>query len=187
MTHTLTNDDRPHPHRWRIALWGAAACVLLVPLVAMRFDTGVRWTGSDFAVMGAMLAAACGLVELGARMSRDRGYRAGVGLAVFAGVALVWVDLAVGIVGDTFDPANLVFAGVLAVGAVGAMLSRLRPQGLARALVATATAQALAGAIAMFWLAGTRAEFRAIAVMSIGLGALWLASAWLVRKAAQRA
>ena len=53
-------------------VWGGAAGLLLLPAVAMRFfpDAGVDWSAMDFVVMGALLAVACGLYELGARLER---------------------------------------------------------------------------------------------------------------------
>jgi hypothetical protein len=167
--------------RWRIAVWGGAALVLLVPLVAMRFTCEVVWGPLDFAVFGAMLAAACGSFELAARATGNRAYRGAVGVGVGAAFLLVWINLAVGILGDEGDPANLTFFGVLAVGAAGAFVARFRPRGMARALVLTALAQALAGAIAL--IGGLGAE----AVLLSGFfAALWLTSAWLFQRAARR-
>ena len=54
---------------WRMAVWGTAALLLLLPLAAMRFTEEVKWTMSDFIVFGAMLLAACGAYEFGARRS----------------------------------------------------------------------------------------------------------------------
>ncbi len=165
--------------RWRWAIWGGAAALLLLPAVAMRVgDNGVDWTGSDFVVFGAMLLIACGAYELGVWLSRDRAYRAGFGVAVVAGFLLTWINLAVGIIGDGGNPANLAFFGVPLVGAIGAMIARFKPQGMARALFATAIAQAVAGVVAL-----TQGS-----VEGVGLSALfavaWLVSAALFRKAA---
>jgi hypothetical protein len=44
----------------RIAIWGTAAFLLLLPWVAMQFTTEVNWTLFDFLVIGVMLLAACG-------------------------------------------------------------------------------------------------------------------------------
>lgn len=164
--------------RWRLALWGGAALLLLLPLVAMRFTDEVAWGALDFAVFGAMLAAACTAVELAARATEDLAYRAAVGLAVGAAFLMIWIQLAVGIIGDEGDPANLMFGGVLAVGAVGAFVARFRPRGMARALAATALAQALVGVAALIGGLGIEAV-----LLSAFFAALWLASAWLFHRA----
>ncbi len=62
------------------------------------------------------------------------------------------MNLAVGLIGSEDNPANLMYVGVLAVGIIGAILARFSPLGMARALFATALAQALVAVIAlMMW------------------------------------
>ncbi len=77
-------------------------------------------------------------------------YRFAVGLALAAAFLIVWLNAAAGLIGiEDDDPANLLYVGVLAIGFIGAIITRLQPRGLARALFATALAQALVGAIAL--------------------------------------
>ena len=126
-----------------------AALILLLPLVAMQFTDEVIWDETDFAVIGVMLFGACGAYELAARMTGNIAYRAAVGVAVVAAFILIWINLAVGIIGSEDNPANLMYGGVLAVGILGALIVRFQPHGMARALAATALVQALVGVIAM--------------------------------------
>jgi hypothetical protein len=168
--------------RWRVAVWGMAALFLLLPLIAMQFTTEVTWTGSDFAVFGAMLLAACGGYELAARMTGNTAYRAAAGVAIVAAFLLVWVNLAVGIIGSENDPANLMFGGVLGVGLIGALVARFQPRGMARALVATALAQALVVVVALIAVTG---ELAPLFMLSGFFVAMWLLSAGLFRKAAR--
>ena len=172
---------------WRIAVWGTAAVILLLPLIAMQFTDEVAWDETDFIVFGAMLAAACGAFELAARMTGNTAYRAAVGVAVVAAFILVWMNLAVGIIGSEDNPANLMYGGVLAVGFIGAVIARFRPDGMARALVATAFAQTLAGLVALIAGWGSTGENwpQVIVVLTLFFAALWLLSAWLFRKAAR--
>lgn len=165
---------------WRIALWAAAAGLLLLPAVAMQFTNEVAWGPGDFVVFGVMLAAACGTFELAARLTGSPSYRAGVGVAVAAGFLLVWINLAVGIIGDEGHPANLLFGGVLAVAVVGAAVARFRPRGMARAMAATALAQGLVAVIAV---AAGWGEPRAMAGITALFVALWLGAAGLFARA----
>ena len=64
-------------------------------------------------------------------------------MAVVAALLLVWLSLGVGIIGKDGDPAIVMYFGVLAIGIAGALIARLRPLGMTRALLATALAQAL--------------------------------------------
>jgi hypothetical protein len=173
---------------WRIAPWLIAALILLLPLVAMQFTDEVVWDETDFAVIGAMLVGACGAYELAARMTGNIAYRAAVGVAVVAAFILIWINLAVGIIGSEDDPANLMYGGVLTVGMLGALIVRFQPYGMARALAATALAQASVGVIALIagW-GSTGANWPGAIVSLTGFfAALWLVSAWLFRKAARQ-
>lgn len=169
---------RIRANRWRILLWGGAAALLSLPLIAMRFTTEVAWTGADFAIMGVMLAVVCGGVELAVRMSRSHAARAGAGVALVTGFLLTWMNLAVGVIGNENNPLNRMFFGVIAVGVIGALLARLRPAGLATAMIATAAAQTLVAVIAQAYGHFTW-------ILTAVFVALWLGSAWLFRKAAR--
>jgi hypothetical protein len=87
-------------------------------------------------------------------MLNRNAYRLAVGVALAAAFILVWLSLGVGIIGADGDPANMMYFGVIAVGIIGAMIARLRPHGMARALFATALAQALVAGIALIFRLG---------------------------------
>jgi len=167
-----------HFRSWRIAVWGGAGLLLLAPLVAMQFTDEVAWTGSDFAIMGVMLAIVCGGLELMVCLSRNYAARAGAAVALAAGFVLTWMNLAVGFIGNENNPLNLMFFGVIAIAAVGAAVARLRPAGMATAMIATAAAQTLAAVVAQAYGHFTW-------ILTAGFVALWLGSAWLFRKAAR--
>ena len=126
-----------------------AAFILMVPLVAMQVTDEVNWSVFDFAVAGGLLVGTGLLYELAARKARTPVYRAAVGVGVGAALLLTWVNLAVGIIGEPDERANVLYLGVPAVGIIGAVIARLEPRGMARALFATALAQALIAAIAL--------------------------------------
>lgn len=171
----------------RIAPWAIATLLLLLPLVAMQFTSEMNWNVTDFAVMGAMLFGACAAFELAARMTSNNAYRAGVGVAIAAAFILIWINLAVGIIGTEDNPANLMYGGVLVIGIIGAVIARFQPRGMARALVATALAQASVAVIALAAGFGSTAPSfpEAIVFLTMFFAALWLLSAALFRKAAQ--
>lgn len=170
------------PWRWRAALWGGAAALLLVPAVAMRFSDEVRWGPGSFLVMGALLMILCGLIELGARLSTHWAYRLGFALAALAGFTTVWVNLAVGMIGDEGDPRNLLFVGVLLIAAIGALWARFRAAGMAHAMFATALA--MAGATLLAARAG---EIRVALLMTAWIVAWSLAGLFFQVAARARA
>lgn len=178
MANSVGCDSEARTNQWRIAIWGGAALLPLLPLVAMQFTREVNWDLPDFIVFGVMLTAACGTYELAARMTGNGAYRAAVGIGVTTGFILVWINLAVGIIGDEDNVLNLLYGGVLVVGMAGALLARFRPQGMARALGATAIAQGLVAVTAQ--VAGHFTW-----VLTAVFVALWLTSAHLFGKAAR--
>ena len=118
-------------------------------------------------------------------MMSNKAYRFAVGVALAAVFLLVWMNAAVGgILGD--DPANMMYFGVLLVGFVGSVIAHLEPQGMSRALFATAFAMVLVPAIAL--IIGTPAFANGV-VAVFGLHSvfamLFVGSALLFRKAAR--
>jgi len=170
--------------RWRIAAWSAAALIMLLPLFAMQITDQVVWDVADFAMFGALLLGASVTYELAVRMTGNTAYRSAVGVVLAAAFILVWLSLGVGIIGADGDPANLMYFGVLAVGIIGAVIARFQPRGMARALLATALAQALVAAIALIAGLGYRwsGPLEILALNGFFV-ALFVGSAWLFRRA----
>jgi hypothetical protein len=159
----------------------ATALILLIPLLAAP-----AWTLADFVIAGAVIFGTGLTYELVARKAGNIAYRAAVGVALAAAFLLVWINLAVGIIGDSGDLANSMYIGVLAVGIVGAIIARFRPLGMGRALVAMALVQALVAAIALLFGLDSRwsppAEILALNGFFV---ALFVGSALLFRHAAR--
>lgn len=161
----------------------APLVLLLVPLGAMQFPaSGVQWGPLDFLVAWILLAGTGLAWHRVGRPVRPPAYRAGAGLALLTALLLVWVNLAVGLVGAEGSPVSLMYFAVPLVGLVGAVHARLHAAGMARALHATAAAQAAAGVIAfLVWPDDVPLVVAAAHAVFIGL---FLASAWLFQRAA---
>ncbi len=173
-------------HRSAVRAALATAFLLLIPFVAMRFTEEVVWDLTDFAVAGFLLFGAGLTFELAARKAAGKiAYRAAVGVAVAAALLLVWVNLAVGLIGAEDNRANLMYVGVLVVGIIGAIIARLQPLGMARALFATALAQTLVAVIALIAGLGSpeRGPLEIVAPNGIFV-VLFIGSAWLFWRAA---
>ena len=178
MTIEANREGGRRANPWRIAAWGLAGLLLLLPLAAMQFTTEVDWTASDFLFAGILIGGVGLALELAVRMSRNRAYRAAAGFALAAAFLIVWSNAAVGMIGNEDSSYNLLFLAVIGVGLVGAVVARFRAAGMARAMIAAAIAQL---AVA---LGGLSADAHG-AVVSAGFAGLWLLSAGLFRKAAR--
>jgi hypothetical protein len=163
----------------RVALWGGLAALLALPAVAMRLGAeGVVWTARDFGTMAVLLGLLGLGIELAVRASASLPYRLGAGLAVLTGFLTIWVNLAVGMIGDEGGAYNLLFLGVVLLALAGSIAARFRPRGMAAAMGAAAAAQFLAAAVG-----GFGGDLRG-GIFSALFALPWLLSAALLRKAA---
>ena len=179
-------NGRPR-NRLRPFVWGAAALLLLLPAIAMQFTSEVDWDETDFIVMGVLLFGSAGIYEVATRMSANRAYRAGVGLAVVTSFLLVWINLAVGVIGNEDNPANLMFFGVIGIAIVGSILARFRAAGLANAMFAAAAAQGLVAVITIIigWGLMEPPGAAGLVMLILFFAVLWLLCAALFRRAAE--
>ncbi len=171
--------SRPLWRGMRWVLWTGLAALLLLPLVAMQFTGEVDWTALDFMVMGTMLALVGAAFETVMRVARSNFYVFGAGVAVAAAFLTTWVNLAVGIIGDEGNPVNRVFFVVPLIAFVAALLARLVPAGMARAMIVAAIAQAATCVIAFL-----EGETVAVAFTTMMTG-MWLLSAFFFNRAAR--
>ena len=171
-----------NPYRSVVGVALATAFILLVPLLAEW-----PWTFGDFFFAGAIIFGTGLTYVLVARKAGNIAYRAAVGVALAAAVMLVWVTGAVGIIGNEDDNANLMYVGVLGVGIVGAIIARFRPYGTARALFATALAQAFVAVIALIFGSGSGSPPGVLGILALNgfFVALFVGSALLFRYAGQ--
>ena len=109
-------------------------------------------------------------------------YRSAVAVAVATALFLILAAGALGIIGDGDD--DRIYLGVLLVLVIGTVIARLRPEGMAVALVATALAQALITLTAFL----ARLHEGASVIDILGINAMYVTlfgvSAWLFWRAA---
>jgi hypothetical protein len=172
------------------------ALFLLIPLALTIRDGNVKgvgwnWSPGDFVFAFVMIFGTGLAYQL---VSRKAGsnilYKVAMGLGLAGAFLLIWVNAAVGIIGGENNPINMLFVLVPLIGIIGAMVARLRPQGMSVAMLMMTAAQLLIPAIA-FLIAkpsvGTPEEVFGVVrtVGASGFFALFfLGSALLFRKAA---
>jgi hypothetical protein len=170
----------------RFAVWALVVALLLLIPLAMQFTDEVQ--GNEAVAYGVLLLAFGGLYEL-ARWLRTRGrtYRIAFGVGFTAAALLFWANGAVGIIGSEDNPANLMYGAVFAVGLLGAVISRLKPRGMAPTLFLAALVQVLIPVVAFFiWPAKAswgNAGVVGVFVINLVFAALFVLSAMLFRRA----
>lgn len=168
------------------------AFFLLIPLVGMQFSDEVVWTLSDFIIAGTLLFGTGFMYLLVTRIiAPQKGnkviYRVAVGFALLTGLFLIWVNLAVGVIGTEDNPANITYFGVIAIGLIGAFSVRFQSERMAYVMFAMAVAQALVAIIAL--VGGMYQSPPSSVVQIIGVNGffitLFIISAFLFRYAKQ--
>ena len=167
---------------WRIIGWAVPVGLLLVPWLA-RWP----WTASDFIFAAAMFGVVGGTFELAVRTSGNLAYRGGVAVALATAFLLVWINLAVGIIGNEDNPLNLMFFGVIAAALIGSIIARFRAAGMARAMTVAAVIQGLIGLGVFLKGSGASEPPGPVGILLLieFFAAAWLLSAWLFRMASR--
>jgi hypothetical protein len=167
---------------WRLIGWAIPLVLLAIPLLA-RWP----WTAADFIVAAAMFGIVGGTFELAVRASGNRAYRGGAAVALATAFLLVWINLAVGIIGNENNPLNLMFFGVIIIAIAGAIVARFRAEAMVRAMALAGAIQALIG-VGVFALdVGAAEPPGAVGLLLLieFFAVTWFLSAWLFRKAAR--
>jgi len=155
--------------------------ILMIPLVAMQFTTEVNWSAFDFLVAGLLLLIPGFTYEWVSRRDLDPGQRRGLALGLAGMVLLVWLNLAVGIIGAESNPANRLYLLVIIVIVLGSLLSGLKARAMKQVMLVAASLQALIGLIAVILGWGREGAIWPWSI--VGLTAifvlLWLATGFL--------
>ncbi|MCF7797652.1 MAG: hypothetical protein K9N11_04390 [Lentisphaeria bacterium] len=159
-------------------------------MIAMVLTNEVAWGPGDFVIAWVLLSGAGIAYKIISSRVSHTAYKYAVGIAVFTALLLVWMNLAVGLIGSEDNPANLLYAGVLVIGIVGVMLSQFHARGMSRALFFTALAQALVPFMAiLIWKPPMSTTEQLLGVLGVivlntAFVVLWGVSGWLFRKVA---
>lgn len=158
---------------WRIAGWGTLAVLLSLPAI-LQFP----WTRGDFVIAGLLLGSVGAGVELLARLSGNAFVRLGGLVMAVTCFLTIWVNLAVGMIGDD-NAYNLLFLGVMAVAIGGALLVRYRPAAMVKVMLGAGALQVALG------FGGYGMDPRG-AVFSACFGLFWLLAAALFAAGSRR-
>jgi hypothetical protein len=181
MTQLMQTNNLIRWGRWVLV----TVALLAVPALLMAFNIGVpdpgqgiegvNWGPMDFATMGVLILGSGLLFEYASSRGGSIAHKAAVGIAVLAGLGLLWVNLAVGMM--DVENANLMYVLVLFVALVGAAIGRFEPREASIAMFATAGAHAIVAAIGLIANLGPTILADAFFVLA------WVASGLLFRQA----
>ncbi len=163
--------------------------ILLIPFIGTQVSREMNWSAFDFIVIGILLFGATLAYELISSRVNNSAYKIATGVAVVTAVLLMWVNLAVGIIGSEDNPANALYLGVLAAGLFGTIISQLKPSGMAKTLFVAAVLQMLVPVIAIVTInpAITSDPPGIVGVLTLNsfFAMLWTSSGILFQKASK--
>jgi hypothetical protein len=122
---------------------------LTIPLTAMYFFSAVAWSLSDFVIAGVLIFGTGVLYKFVTLSKSEIWYKTGMGLAFLAGLTLIWVNMAAGIVGTENNPFNLVYVALIAAALAGLFVIRFKQKRVVVLINSMAAAMALIGIIAI--------------------------------------
>ena len=165
----------------------ATALILLLPVAASLLVDSFNWGLMDFILTGVLLFAAALTYDLITRRAGSIVYRVAFAFAIATAAFLFFSNLAVGLIGSEDELANLMYLGVIAVAAGGAIVVRFRAGGMARVMFATAIAQALTVVVALVFGMHNHVGSSALEIATLNgfFIALWIIAGLLFRQASE--
>ena len=82
-----------------IGIFVGVGLLLLIPFIAMKFTSDVKWTGIDFMTAGILLLGTGLVCEFVLRKVTNIGPRIAFCAGVLAILCIIWAELAVGLIG----------------------------------------------------------------------------------------
>ena len=178
MEHTA---HQPRHIGWRIALWGALLALLALPAIAMQWTDEVNWSPSDFVFAAILLGALGAGIDLALRMRGSWLRRLAIATFALASFLTLWINAAVGIIGDE-DSINMGFTIMVIAAIAAAALVRMRAPAMANILALAACVPMVLGVVATVTMPGHQVEWIGLAIVT----AFWLAPAAIFHLASRR-
>lgn len=150
---------------------------LLIPFIAMQFTTDVNWSVSDFLIAGCVLFITGTAIVFTLRLKSNIIYRLAFLTTIVSAFLMIWVNLAVGLIGSGANLGNLMYIGVLVILIVGIYLSRYKSEKLEVALFSTALSLVVLGIVALLM---NMQEYPGSSVMEIILVNLFFAGLFAI-------
>lgn len=184
----------------RLRIWAVVIAVLIsIPLTLTALgdripNNGWHWEFPDCIFAYVVLFGAACTYELISANAKNSAYKIAAGIGVFGALALLWINAAVGIIGND-DGSNLLYMLVPLIGLVGAGSVHAKPKGMSHVLFAMAIMQFLVPMTVYciwksgIWLSEVTWEHGSLRIFALNtfFVLLFSASGLLFRKAAMTA
>lgn len=85
-----------------ITIYALPLVLLCIPLLGNLFSKEVNWSGSDFLIAGTLLFTTAFLINLVRKNIKKQNQKILICIFILLALALIWIELAVGIFGSPF-------------------------------------------------------------------------------------
>ncbi len=85
-----------------LTIYALPLALLSIPLVGNLFSKEVNWSGADFLIAGALLFTTAFIINLIRNRIKKQSQKVMICIFIVLTIALVWIELAVGIFGSPF-------------------------------------------------------------------------------------
>lgn len=163
----------------------AGLALITIPLVGMQFSAEVVWSIFDFGIAWTMIFGAGFTFQLISSKAENSAYKIATGLAAFTSLAVLWVNGAVGIIGNEGNQINLLFGVVLLVAVLGSYIAKLEAKAMSRVMFSTAITHVLISITGYSIHSGQNPGYPISGIINITLifTVFWLLSALFYRRA----
>lgn len=161
--------------------------LLLLPLTGQLTVDGWNWSIGDFVMAWVVFTITTAFLRfLVTRPVANVAYKAGAALAALTGFLIVWINLAVQIIGED-NPGNGLYLLTILGGFIGVGVTRCQPAGLAKVAFVIAAALVLIPAVSFqFWPTDFSPGYPKVQLLSTGFAALFAASGLCFRSASRQ-
>ena len=169
--------------------------ILLIPLILTLVNPGAHinggsgggwdWSPFDFVWAGVLIFGTGSLFEIARKKAAgNTAYKIAAGVGLATAFILIWINGAVGIIGED-NGSNLIYFATLGLGFLHVCLSRFEPKGMARAMFVTATGIALVPVVALIiGIPDFRPGIVPVFMLNTAFALLFAGSGLLFRRAA---
>lgn len=177
-----TNRQIKKPH-WT---WLLAAS-MVVALVGLTLAGKLDWGVMDFVFVAVVLFGGLGAYRFVSGRGQGRTFHLAVALSLITALSMIWITLAVGIIGSEDNQANIMYVAVLGIGLLGSIIARFRAPGMKWTMVWVTIAQFAVTILAYtIWKPETEQHVFSTAVLNLFYVMLFLSSAVLFHRASRQ-
>jgi len=161
--------------------------VIFAVLVGLTLAGKLDWGVMDFVFVTVILFGGLGAYRFVSGRGQGRTFHLAVAMSLATALSMIWVTLAVGIIGSEDNQANIMYVVVLGIGLLGSIIARFRAPGMKWTMVWVTIAQFAVTILAYtIWKPETEEHVFSTVILNLCYVMLFLSSAVLFHRASRQ-